>query len=78
MSLKRNIHRFVKSKFKLGVLHPVQQAGSYKDVSSILPLVGFESTEVPGYGNTPNLSLFKINSQVLVLYTIISSLFNVM
>ena len=32
----------VLTKFKVGVLHPVQQPGSYLDRSSELPLVGRE------------------------------------
>ena len=37
------------SKFKVGVLRPVQQPGSYWDRSSELPLVGLEPTEVTAY-----------------------------
>ena len=37
------------SKVKVGVLHPVQQPGSYWDRSSELPLVGLEPTEVTAY-----------------------------
>ena len=36
-------------KFKVGVLRPVQQLGSYWDRSSELPLVGLEPTEVTAY-----------------------------
>ena len=35
--------------FKVGVLRPVQQPGSYWDRSSELPLVGLEPTEVTAY-----------------------------
>ena len=38
-----------RSKVKVGVLHPVQQPGSYWDRSSELPLVGLEPTEVTAY-----------------------------
>ena len=33
-------------KFKVGVLHPIQQPGSYWDGSSELPLVEVDPTEV--------------------------------
>ena len=36
-------------KFKVGVLRPVQQPGSYWDRSSALPLVGLEPTEGAAY-----------------------------
>ena len=39
----------LRSKFKVGVLRPVQQPGSYWDRSSELPLVGLEPTEVTAY-----------------------------
>ena len=35
--------------FKVGVLRPVQQPGSYWDRSSEVPLVGLEPTEVTAY-----------------------------
>ena len=39
----------LKVKVKVGVLHPIQQPGSYWDRSSELPLVGLEPTEVTAY-----------------------------
>ena len=36
-------------KDEVGVLHPVQQPGSYWDRSSALPLVGLEPIEVRAY-----------------------------
>ena len=49
--IKRELFKFAVDldKVKVGVLHPVQQPGSYWDRSSELPLVGLEPTEVTAY-----------------------------
>ena len=48
IALSRTIKE-IEAKVKVGVLHPVQQPGSYWDRSSELPLVGLEPTEVTAY-----------------------------